>query len=226
MSHHLILDLATAPIDGAEMLIDGDTISPPANYRDPEKIAAYIAEKKQERLERAGLDLDLCRITAIGFLNGNETPVVTVCKTEDDEMAAIRFLMDELGYDGQVYSEKPNIVTYNGFRFDLPVLLRRCAYLGLPIPPLNLDRYRSPHVDLCDALTHRGVLTAKPLTFYVRRLGWTDLVKPLSGAEEARAAAEGRWDEIAAAVRHDVIATTRLARWLRVIPQLREAVNA
>jgi hypothetical protein len=51
----------------------------------------------------------------------------------------------------------------------------------------------------------------------VRRLGWTDLLKPLTGAEEAQVPQTGRWDELRASLAHDVDATVRLARWLGVI---------
>jgi hypothetical protein len=100
--------------------------------------------------------------------------------------------------------------------------MRRASYLAVNLK-INVDRYRTPHVDVSERLTHRGLLQAKSLGFYVRRLGWTDLVKPLSGAEEALAAQDGRWAEIETSVRHDLLATQRLASWLGVFPLLQSS---
>jgi len=47
----------------------------------------------------------------------------------------------------------------------------------------------------------------------VRRLGWSDLIKPLDGAEEARVFETGDWDKLMGAVAHDLRATARLAKW-------------
>ncbi len=215
----LVLDLASCGIDGVETFVDCDDISAPENYKDPLKIAAYIANERAKRIERAGLDIDLARITAIGYAHGEEPPTVMVCKTEADERASLIFVLEELGYGGSVYEDKPNIVTFGGLRFDLPLLLRRCGYLGLPVPHISLDKYRSPHLDVWNALSFNGVIAAHALTWYAKRLGWGDLVKPLSGAEESRAAVEGKWDELAASVRHDILATRRLAQFFRLMPR-------
>ena len=92
--------------------------------------------------------------------------------------------------------------------------MRRCAYLNLDVPAINLDRYRTPHVDLFDKLSYHGAIQAHSLGWYVKRQGWTDLVKPLSGAEEAQVPATGQWYDLRASVQHDVTATMRLANWL------------
>jgi hypothetical protein len=68
-----------------------------------------------------------------------------------------------------------------------------------------------------EILTDRNPQRRRALTFYVRRLGWTYLEKPMSGAEESRVIETGRWDDLSASVRHDVTATYLLAGWLGVI---------
>lgn len=207
-----ITDIATAPIDGcAEWL---EEPSAPSNWKDPAKIAAYVAEKKADQTERAGLDPDLGRITGLGlWMGGHADPVIMLCKTEDEERGV---LQEFAGYhDGYGYP----LIGYNALKFDWPFLMRRAAYLGVPLG-INTDRYRSPHVDLCDVLSHRGVLTARSLGFYVRRLGM-GLVKPLSGSDESLVPVTGRWDELAASLVHDVTATRKLAEWLAVIAPVR-----
>lgn len=208
----LFLDIATMPIDGVSVYLDEPTA--PANYKDPEKIAAYIAEAKASAESKAALDPDLGRIAAIGYqVPGEETQVI-LCATEAEERNALLYLAGTF-LDLTSVSYR-HLVGYNSLKFDWPFLLRRAAYLDVPLS-FSLDRYKTPHVDLAEKLTHRGLLPMRSLGFYVRRLGWMDLMKPLSGAEEALAPSQGRWEELEASVRHDVEATARLAAWLGVV---------
>lgn len=202
----LVVDVASAPIEGAELFVE--PAKAPSNYKDAEKIAAYVKEETARRVAEAGLDLDLARLTAFGFQDADGCRV-DLCKTETDERLVLTALGESLRRNPDL-----RLVTYNGFRFDLPLLMRRARYLGVPFPKINLDRYRSPHRDLLLDLTDRDPSRSRPLGFYVRRLGWTDLVKPLEGAEESRVHETGRWDELARSVTHDVTATARLAEWL------------
>lgn len=215
----LILDCATTAIDSAEALLNDEPIEAPSNYKDPAKIADFIAGKRAERLTRAALDLDLARITCFGWSDDGDEPRVQVCKTEDDERIVLDAFTGILDEHGGV-----SLVGFNSLRFDWPLIMRRCAYLGLAIPAINLDRYRSHHLDLWEILSNRGTTPAHALSWYMRRLGHLDLVKPLTGAEEAQAAQQGRWDELRASVACDVQATIRLARWLHVLPAVAEAV--
>lgn len=203
---YLIVDIATTPIANADQFLEEP--SAPANYKDPIKIAAYIEEKKREGADRCGLDLDLGRITAIGMSNDSGAVVILICATEDEEREALKFIADHVA--------GATLVTYNGHRFDLPFLMRRALYLGVKFPVINLDRYKTRHLDLSEVLTNRGVLTSHSLSFYVKRLSW-GLVKPLSGADEAWALQEGKLEELEASVRHDVQATRKLAEWLGVL---------
>src|SRR3990167_9822779 len=62
----LVFDIETCPMPGcAEYLTDD--IEAPANYKDPVKIAAYVAERRAKQIADAGLDLDLCEVVAIGW---------------------------------------------------------------------------------------------------------------------------------------------------------------
>lgn len=205
---HLILDLATSALPDAERYLEG-TVRAPKNYVDERKIADYIAEKQAERLAEAALDIDLARITALGFALDSNAIDVRVCRDEVDERLLIADVADLVNGS--------TIVTFGGFNFDLPLVQRRAKYLGIKFPWLNLDRYRSPHIDLCELLSDRNPQRRRSLQFYAKRMGWTDLTKILSGAEEAQVPTTGRWDDLEASIRHDVIATYRLAQWMGVI---------
>ena len=178
---YLVLDLATCPIDGAAGFIEEP--SAPANYKDPEKIAAYVAEAKAERLSKAALDPDLGRISAIGYrltdTVGPSIDGVSPCKSEGQERHVLQQVSDWFDSGHKDYCR---LIGFNALKFDWPFLMRRARYLGVNID-INLDRYKTPHIDLSERLTHRGILPARSLQFYAKRLGWSDLSKTLSGAE-------------------------------------------
>lgn len=207
-SRWIVLDVASAPLANAADFIDKSAIEAPSNYKKPEAIAGYIEEEYASRVARAGLDLDLARITAIGMA-GEGYAQVNLCRTEDDERQQLTDLALALRVD-----DRPTLVTYGGFHFDLPLLMRRSRYLGVNFPTLNLDRYKSPHLDLLLELSDRDPSRRRSLSFYCRRLGWSDLCKTLSGAEEAQVFTSGRWEDLQASVEHDVEATRRLASWM------------
>lgn len=212
MTDWLILDTATAPIDGAAEFLDVPTA--PSNWKDPAKIRAYVEEKTAERLAGTSLDLDLCRLTALGTLDAGGVPEITLCRTELDEAKALADLAVRLTDPHGAETTHRTLVTFNGLAFDLPLLQRRARYLDVPFPRLSTDRYRSPHVDLLALLSDRDPSRRRSLTFYCRRLGWLDLIdKPLSGADEAQVLETGAWDQLAASVRRDVMAVYRLAQW-------------
>lgn len=211
MSRIIYCDVSTAPIEGVvDFIEDADA---PENYKNPDAIAKFKAEAKQKAIAKAALDPDLCRITGIG-LAANKAELDTfsayLCQDEDKEKFAIQAFAQEIG---QLHDQPPAmLVGFNALRFDWPVLMRRARYLGVKLT-INIDRYRGFNLDLSDAITNKGQLTSKSLAFYVKRLGWTDLSKPLSGEEEARIFEHERWDDLAASLRHDVEAVKRLHQW-------------
>lgn len=207
MRNWLIIDIASAPLPDAETYLEG-TVRAPKTYKDPDAIAAYVAEKQAERLQMAATDIDLARIT--GLVSRDEDgDTLDLCRTEDDERRCLAAYAERL-FAG------PNLITFGGFNFDLPLLQRRARYLGVNFPKLNLDRFRSPHVDLCEELSDRNPQRRRSLEFYAKRLG-LGITKTLSGAEEARVPDTGQWDELADSLNHDLTATYRLAQWLGYI---------
>jgi len=214
MSRYLILDVATAPLSDAADYVSTEDLKAPTNYKDPEKIAQYLAQTKQDRLEKAALDLDLCRISGVGFMRVDTfdtvvQPEVGVTLARDvDEAELLRQLAPMVA--------NSILVGFNSRVFDWRVLQRRAVYLGVKFPKISVDRYRTLCIDLFDKLSDNGAGTAHSLQFYVRRFGWTDLQKPLSGAEESRVFETGAWDELEQALWHDVVGTYRLARALQV----------
>jgi predicted PolB exonuclease-like 3'-5' exonuclease len=189
-----------------------EPVAAPANYKDPEKIAAYIAERQAEQVNRAGLDLDLCRIVAIGLLPERETAVrVFTAPSPHDEKVMLIDLWDYLTRD-----RHPVLVGFNMIGFDLPVLIRRSQYLGVVYPRMVLDRYRTPHEDLMLKLTWNGLVKARSLKFYAKRFG-IPVEDEVSGADIAGLVEAGDWDKVISHVTSDVRLTAALAERIGVL---------
>lgn len=210
MQNRIILDIATASIVDADGYLDG-VVRAPSNYKDQAKIDEYIREKQAERLAMAGTDIDLARVTGVGLTTEEDGILVKVARDERDECAVLAEL-------ALVLTARPIIITFGGLNFDLPLLMRRARYLGVKFPTISLDRFKSPHIDLCELLSDRNPQRRRSLDFYVKRLGWKDLdPKPMSGADESRVHDTGQWDLLEKSIRRDVAACYRLACWLDVI---------
>lgn len=200
----IICDIETAPLlDAAEYLEDPN---PPANYTKPETIAAWVEKQKAADLARCALDLDLCRIVAIGVMLriGEASPAVVCAINEDQEAKALRVFWD-------LFSSGGHLIGFNCVNFDVPVLLRRSLYLGVQTPPIVVDKYRHPQItDLQQILSHYGAMKLRPLSFYARRFGLPALEG--GGAEVPSWVAAGEWDKVEAHLRADLVTTAALAR--------------
>jgi uncharacterized protein YprB with RNaseH-like and TPR domain len=210
MATYLILDLETAPHPAAHRW--AEPVRAARNLKDPEKIAADILEKSEKQAAEFGLDPDLNRIVALGYhVVGHGEPECEVMSDELEERHHLIAFWD-------VYRKLPDprIVTFNGFRFDLPVLMRRSMYLDVPYQRLSIDKYRSTHIDLWQILSFNGALPAHSLKFYAQRMGF-GLEDKIDGAQIAQLVREERWDEVRAHCLSDVGLTHALANRLGVL---------
>lgn len=161
----LFFDIETACNPEALALAPEPAIEAPSNYKDPEKIAAYIAEKtaaaKAELIEKAALDPDYGKVLSIGFSTALDAPIHVlmvgdpVCTDWDDDGNEITFRemteADVIREFWQVFAEcRGNCVGFNILSFDLPYLMARSMYLGVAIPYLpSLVKFRTePVTDL------------------------------------------------------------------------------
>jgi hypothetical protein len=200
-SARIIFDLETVPLDEARDYLEA--VEAPAHYKDPEKIAAYLAEHATEQLARCALDPDLCRIVAIGWWREDEPEPTALTLADGTESEMLEQFWRKAA--GRHY------VGFNCVPFDLPVLLRRSLYVGVAAPALQVDRFRHTHItDLLQVLSHHGMLRYHSLGFYARRFG-CDVPDGLTGADIGQAVAEGRWRDVAGHVRADVEKTAGVA---------------
>lgn len=202
-----VLDLETAVNPKALDWLE--PVKPDARLVDPVKIAKSIEEKTAERNEKLALDWDCCRIVALGWVDvGSNDPWCEVCENEDEEKSA-------LTYFWKTYQERETrLVTFNGHKFDLPVLLTRSVDLDVPHPKLNVNRFKSPHKDLAHILTLDGARQyPHSLSFYAKKYNFTTLDK-VNGADIGKLVEAKEWDAIREHCLSDVGLTHALANRL------------
>lgn len=206
----IILDLETAPHDRAAEF--ATELRPPANYSKPEAIDKW----RMDTIDKCGLDPDLGRIVALGWmLEGRDLePNVIVCRDEPSEGVALHELWRDVLLPNGAHRR---IVTFNGLGFDLPYLMRRSLYLRVAAPSLNLDRYRTPHLDLYQKLSYNGALKAHSLAFYAKRFDLPVAEPRIDGSMIPALVRDGHWENIRDHCASDVQLTFALAARLGYI---------
>jgi 3'-5' exonuclease len=112
---------------------------------------------------------------------------------------------------------KPQLVTFNGSSFDLPVLryralVHKVSAVGLAARPY-FHRYTDDAVDLCDVLSSFTPGAKAGLHELCRVMGLPGKPDAINGADVDRYFREGRVREIAEYCENDVLNTYRV--WLR-----------
>jgi predicted PolB exonuclease-like 3'-5' exonuclease len=111
----------------------------------------------------------------------------------------------------------PQLITFNGSSFDLPVLRYRAMVNGVSAPGLALrpyfNRYTEDAVDLCDVLASFSPQGKATLHELCRVMGLRGKPDGMSGGEVEKYYRDGRIREIAEYCESDVVNTYRV--WLR-----------
>ena len=111
----------------------------------------------------------------------------------------------------------PQLVTFNGSSFDLPVIRYRAMKHGVAAPGLfarpYFHRYTDDAIDLCDVLSSFNSQAKATLHEVCRLMGLPGKPSTISGAEVEKYFRDGHIREISDYCRSDVVNTYRL--WLR-----------
>jgi 3'-5' exonuclease len=130
---------------------------------------------------------------------------------ERSEQALISSFVDRIA------QLSPQLVTFNGTSFDLPILRYRAMVHGVAAPGLSLrpyfNRYTEDAVDLCDLLSSFNFQGKATLHELCRVMGLPGKPDGMSGGEVEKCYHDGRIREIAEYCEGDVINTYRI--WLR-----------
>src|SRR4029077_4961819 len=121
------------------------------------------------------------------------------------------------GFVNRIAELSPQLVTFNGSGFDLPVLRYRAMVHALPAVGLAarpyFHRYSQEAIDLCDVLSSFSSQAKVSLHELCRVIGLPGKPNGISGADVERYHREGRIREIAEYCESDVLNTFRV--WLR-----------
>jgi predicted PolB exonuclease-like 3'-5' exonuclease len=111
----------------------------------------------------------------------------------------------------------PQLVTFNGSSFDLPVLRYRALVHGIAAPGLSarpyFHRYTEDAIDLCDVLSSFSSQAKATLHELCRVMGLPGKPDGMTGAEVEKYYRDGHVREIAEYCESDVLNTYRV--WLR-----------
>jgi len=192
--NHLYFDIETVPDPTAAGLV-----VPPA---EPDSGGA-----QKERIEvPPALDIDLCRVVAIGLARGDGDVTSSTGIGCVFERAALTVFWD------QVRQPRTVLVGFNILKFDLPAMVRRSQYLDVKVAPVNIARYRHDGiVDLMQILSFDGLVRARKQTFYCQRFGLAAGADDHNtGANIGQLVEAGDWDAVRVHVRADVEKTRAL----------------
>jgi 3'-5' exonuclease len=156
-----------------------------------------------------------------------KTVKVGVFEAEPEVSAEARELYVLARFAGYMNEQKPTVVTWNGRRFDLPVLMMRSMRAGLAAPWYYHGRdvrYRYTevgHCDLADAMSDYGASDRPRLDGAAKLIGLPGKFGDIDGAGVAGAFAAGRIREIGSYCMADAVQTALLwLRWLRLKGEL------
>lgn len=132
----IVLDIESLPTDRADVIkMLAESIKPPATYKKPESIAAWMEENKAAELDalhrKTALDGAFGRVCCIGWANDDCTPRSLI----GDEPMILSNFSDYLGsLDGDKYTTL--FIGHNIAGFDLRFLVQRYIVNRLPVPHL------------------------------------------------------------------------------------------
>lgn len=149
-------DTETAPEPDEILESMKPEFSAPANYKDPEKIAANIADQEAKWKERAALSPMSGRIVAFAVAKDDGTAIAEASLDPGDEKGLLENIWDSLTQH-TAYTE--TVLGWNILGFDLPFVLKRSWKLGVKVPRSTLSynfgraKFNRRFVDMMDFWT-------------------------------------------------------------------------
>jgi predicted PolB exonuclease-like 3'-5' exonuclease len=201
--HILVWDLETVP--------DAEAIARISGRRE------MSTEQVRQALAGEFPKLPTHRIVCIGALIASRLGNVWKVESlgaphigERPEQELISSFIDRIGH------LKPQLITFNGDTFDLPVLRYRAMLHRVDGSGLYargyFNRYGDDAVDLCDVLASYNSRSKVSLDLLAKSMGLSGKPSSISGADVERYVSAGRIQEVADYCETDVVNTYRI--WL------------
>lgn len=130
----IYLDIETEALPEAEIQHLMPRFEAPSNYKDPEKIAANIAEQKAKWLEAGALSPITGRVLAIGYRFPNSTSNFEIHSDVLGEAFVLSGLLNVLADEGRFTASQPRLIGWNVKGFDIPFLIKRGWKHGIKFP--------------------------------------------------------------------------------------------
>lgn len=169
MAHYLYIDIETLPAADRDSVPEPKA---PANYKDPEKIAAYIEEHREAAYRATALDPLLGRVHTIGFAFDSDEPM-SYCDPSGQNEGGIFRAFEEKVREYEVRAHGPLVwVGHNLEGFDLAWLYYRaaryaCFHLARSIPWMPYQRpYRIDTMLLAGGPNRNRVSLAKLAQYF------------------------------------------------------------
>jgi len=224
MTPTLVFDLETIPDAHALRKLNDWG----ADLDDTQVVEAALAQRQASH-GHDFLPLHLHQIVAIGCVlrDTNGFRVRTLGQAEDTESSLIRDFFKIIEH------YVPNLVSWNGSGFDLPVLHYRSLIHGIPAPRYwdtgaddrefrfnnYLNRYHTRHLDLMDVLAKYSGRNNAPMDDMARLCGFPGKLG-MDGSQVWRAWQAGQHNAVRAYCETDVVNTWLLACRFRLIQGL------
>jgi len=212
----IVIDIETLPNVDVETYADLVEITAPANYKDADKISAYIAEKRLSAVadisKEAALSPLYGRVLCVGYdiIGGDKEALI-----HTDEKKVLESLKSELE------SDKFRLITFNGRDFDIRYLDMRFRLNGIesPFREQHLKAFDDAfHTDLYMKLTSNGKVKGSYLRNDLKTvsnfLGYRSDTGDLDGSCVLPMFLDGKFDEIASYCLDDVARTRFIAERL------------
>lgn len=124
----VVFDIETGPAPAEIIELHMPEFDAPANYKDPAKIEAVLAEKRAAWTTKAALSPLTGRILAVGlWADGSYSARIVEDSSEASEKALLKWFWKHV-------TIRTALVGWNSNRFDLPFLLKRSWALGVCVP--------------------------------------------------------------------------------------------
>ncbi len=140
---YLVMDIETCAAPESELVVP--EFEATGNVKDPIKVAANIAAQKAKWMEDLALSALTAQIVAIGTMDEYEQPICWMADKYSEKEIIEHFLL--------TIQQEQTIVTFDGNRFDFPLILRRAWKHGIKVPSwLREGRYWSRRLVDCREL--------------------------------------------------------------------------
>lgn len=212
--HNVFIDLESIPSQCPDYRAKVRAgIKPPAQYKKPESIAQWMADNAEAETDaliaKTSFDPAAGHICSIAWAVG-DGPVQTLSigRLLNDEANVIDEFFDALPQTGM-----SRFIGHYISGFDLRFIMCRAIILGVRVPPLWPRDPKPWDQQVFDTMTAwAGAKGAISLDRLCGALGIDSPKGEIDGSQVAQAWADGRFDEIAAYNRKDVVAVREVFR--------------